>query len=346
MKVTLKDIALAAGVSISTVSRTISGDPKRKPSLKTQEKIWSIVHQMGYTPNEAARLLVNQIEPVTNQHSIGIILASNIADHATPFYSDIVRLIRQELEFSALNLKYVVSTKNKSKHEIFDYISTNSVNGIIILGVLTKDLLDTIYSQVKYAVYVGFNSTALLVDEVICDGYQFVEAMILHLVNNGFTKIGFFGPILDKTTLLNNSTTFNNFIQVMQHHNMLINYSWFQNIAHTAEDGYNAMQELLQNDTLPNAIFCNSDYVALGCIRALSEAHLKVPSDIAIISIGNENFSKYAIPSISTIDFPKDSIATFAINSLTEQIEHNRTLNIKFNIPFKLIARESTKNTH
>jgi DNA-binding LacI/PurR family transcriptional regulator len=102
------------------------------------------------------------------------------------------------------------------------------------------------------------------------------------------------------------------------------------------------MRKLLSIDPIPDAVFCFNDLVALGAMRAITAAGLRIPEDIAVVGFDDITEARYAVPSLTTISPDKKSIAENAVVLLNERISGTRSEPKILTLPFKLIPRKST----
>ena len=108
--------------------------------------------------------------------------------------------------------------------------------------------------------------------------------------------------------------------------------------------GYTAMRKLLQQEPVPDGVFCYNDPVAIGAIKAISEAGLRIPHDIAVVGAGNVHYSDMLAVPLTTVDQCTGQIGKQAAELLMEQIGAKRKPRIKkILITPKLVVRQSTR---
>jgi len=110
------------------------------------------------------------------------------------------------------------------------------------------------------------------------------------------------------------------------------------------DSGYTAMKKLLQADPAPNGVFCYNDPVAIGAMKAIEEAGLKVPDDIKVVGAGNVHYSDMLAVPLTTVDQGTVQIGRQAAELLMEQIGAKKKVRARrVLIPPKLVARASTQ---
>ncbi|MFI3208310.1 MAG: LacI family DNA-binding transcriptional regulator [Eubacteriales bacterium] len=339
--VTLKDIANEVGVSVSTVSRTINGGQSKKPSKKTEEAIWEAVARLGYKPNSNARNLVSGIveEKEVETYSIAIILVSPYATFSTIFFRDMLSLVIDEMQNTNLQVKYVLSSKGCTTAEFYQKITSVPVDGAIILGVYDEEMFKILQDNIKYLVYTGMNPVEQCADEVICDGYKSAELALMHLIEEGYKKIGYIGPIHRKKD--RKSNRFIDYKNILQKRNIALEESCVKESTFEAASGYEAMKAM--GDCIPEAIYCTGDMIAVGAMKYALEQGLRIPEDVAFIGMANRSFSGYMNPSLTTIDVPKESLSKISVSMLVDKIENKHRDNIRVDVTSTLHIRESSK---
>ncbi len=343
MSIKLKDIAADAGVSISTVSRAINGDPVKKVKDSTQKKIATSMLRLGYTPvgSELAFLESHAPSVTITKHSIGIILTSETKTFADPFFAEMLNVLQEELYKNNYVIKYIISESSVGQETLKSIISTQLVSGAIILGRLDEDLLLFFKSTIPHIVYTGLNYLDYDTDEVICDSFKAIRTLYNHLHKLNYSSIGFIGLVTSSCESRNDHHRYSSYLACLAEHGLLLKADWVHSSQDNAEDGYTAMKEMITNGNLPRAIICASDMIACGVLRATTEHRIRVPEDLALVSIDNINVSQFLSPSLTTIDVSKVELARLSINMLIDKVDNRRDKNIRLDIPYELIIRES-----
>lgn len=345
MNVTLKDIARKANVSISTVSRIINDDKTKPASPETAETVWRIVRELGYIPNQNARKLVyNQADSneLIKTKAIGCIFTSVRDTYNDPFFSAITRGIQAEASKRGYIIGYAYSSCNMTQSALYNNLTSNPVDGAIIMGRFNTDFLQFLKLNLKNLVYTGLNFVDGGFDEVICDAYQAAKTGVEHLVSLGHCKIGFLGSVPGRDAIdVLNEHRFAGYKDTLAKHSLEYNEDCVFNIELNTEAAYLGMKRLLLGKMQPTAIFCANDLVAIGAMKAIHEAGLKIPADIAIIGIDDIDLAAYVRPALSTVRVPKEELGKFAVKILIDRIEGGHELPVRLDLPFELIVRES-----
>lgn len=345
MAVKLKDVAKKANVSISTVSRIINDDTKKPASQETKEKVWKIIKELGYIPNVSARNLVKGKKTVATEKktkTIGCIFTSTDDTYNDPFFSVLVRGIQLQTTEMGYMLGYTYSTCNTNDSALYNSITSNNVDGLILMGRFGNDFQKFVKDNFKNLIYVGLNSVNQGFDEVICDAYKAVCCAVNHLISLGHKKIGYIGSAAVQHGIhVINEHRYEAFEDTLKKNNIFLNKNYIRIINTSTEEGYQAMYDIINNKTLPTAISCGNDEIAIGVIKAIRECNLRIPEDIAIIGIDDIEMAPYLRPSLSTIRIPKIELGKFAVKILIDRIEKGHKLPVKIEMPFELVVRKS-----
>ena len=350
MKVKLKDVAEAAGVSVSTVSRVINGNRDKPASPDTVEKIWAIVEEIGYVPNKNAKnLVLGEGEAKESLGRIGCIYTSTYDLNNDPFFSCIGLGIQKELSAQNYHMAYALSAARMDYKELYRYIVNHQAEGIIVLGRFDAHILAMLKSHFKHMVYAGVNSVDAGFDEVICDGYEGAKSALQHLVDQGHKRIGYVGyvPEMAEGDVLINEHRYSAYCDLMTLTNGRVN---MEDVLHSnlrTTFAYERMKDYLHGiagQAMPTAFYCANDATAFGVMKALQEGGYRIPEDVAIVGLDNVEMASFVTPKLSTISIPQRALGARAVKMLIEQIETKRDYPLKVKLPFELIVRESSQH--
>jgi DNA-binding LacI/PurR family transcriptional regulator len=348
MTVTLKEVAEKANVSVSTVSRVINNDTKKPASKETQDKIWKIVREIGYVPNQNARNLIKGKEEEVDlpTKAIGCIFTSTQDTYNDPFFSEIARGIQEEVSNRGYVLGYSFSSCDMSFSALYNNLTSNPVDGAVILGRFSEDVLKFLKQNIKNIVYAGVNFVDAGFDEVICDGYKGAQEAVKYLIGLGHRDIGFIGAIPFEKDVVNEHR-YEGYKTALAKGMLVLNEKNTINVELSTIAGYKGMKEYLENNTvekLPTAFYCSNDVVAIGAMRALNEKDIKIPEQISIIGLDDIEMAAFVTPPLTTVKVPKEDLGKFAVKILIDKIENGHDFPVRVNLPFELIERNSCKN--
>jgi LacI family transcriptional regulator len=331
----MKDIAKKAGVSKATVSRVIN---KTKPVSKAvREKVEKVINEYNYKPSSVARSLAKSETKV-----IGLI----IPDISNTFYSVLVEGISHTAHSKGYNV-FLCNTFRDHDLEIeFLYLLEEKEVDAIILTTFhtTKEQKEFIRNFHKPVVTVNreFIGKGLpKVPNIDIDNFQAAYDAVSYLVNTGHKKIGIIRAEQQDQTCIDR---LNAYKQVLVDHNMPVDESYIVGYDFHFESGYEGMMEILENEEQPDAMFCISDELATGAIRAIKDYGLRVPEDISVIGFDDIPLAKRFIPSISTVRQPIFEMGKVATDTIIKMIKGTfKKEAIEDTIlSYELITREST----
>ena len=330
--VRLKDIANRAGVSVSTVSRTLSGNSNRIGKA-TQEKILKIASELGFAQSRTMR-----IKASFEELKLATIFISDRESFLSPFFTKILEGIDQEIHRKDLDVN-IAHTILTVKDEAFSSsIQDSKIDAAIILGRASNDVIEHIKSNIPVIAYAGLNSIGNM-DDVLCDARKGIEEAVSYLASLSRKRIAYIGPT-DKQNIANEHR-FRGYREGLIKANLEYDDSLVQDIYLSPQDGYDGAKTLLDR-VMPDAIIAANDNAALGIIRCLNERKIKIPQEVAVTGFDNIEASAFLRPALTTFDVPKSDIGRFAAKIVIDRCLNPRTENITINIPYKLVEREST----
>lgn len=332
---TIKDVARRAGVSISTVSRTLSG---KVPVLEeTRQRVFQAINELNYQPNAVARGL-----KMGRSLTIGLM----IPNFRSLVFPSAIKGITEVLNAYGYNLVICDTQEDvdREKH-LIDNLNSRMVDGLIC-STAVEDSEHII--ELKEA---GFPLVLLLrhihnrIDAVIADNYAGGYTGGSYLLRKGFRRVALInGPLhLDIYR-----QRYNGFTQSLFDHNSAVDDKLVSHGNRGWEGGYRAMQELLDNQNVPEAVFATSDPKAFGAMKAIHERGLNVPTDISILGYDNLETSQLMSPPLTTIAQPFYEMGQLAthklielIDSTADQIAARKPVVDK--LPVELIERDSVR---
>lgn len=327
----IKQVAEIAGVSASTVSRIINSPDNSFASKEVRDRVWAVIREHEYVPNQNAKSLKQTNTLKHKNNSIVCVLGRAKTISENPFVEQIARVVEQH----SLSMEVVVSNILTANFDSSFSDDKGNFGNAIVIGRLEENQIRAIERQYKNIVYVGRNPLEASFDQVICDGREATEKAMTLLFKNGHKHIAYFGET-------SNEVRFKAYAEAMKKISAKQDQICVINVPHTAEGGYSAAQQLLkQGKTLPTAVFCASDSVAIAAMRRFGESRIRIPEDVSVIGMDNTELSAYVSPMLTTVEMPAIEMGTIAVNILLDRINKGHKLPIKIILPSRLIERES-----
>lgn len=331
-KMTIKDVAKLADVSPSAVSFVINN--KKGVSPETRDKVLKIIEQVGYIPNPNSRRLI-----FNKSNNFVVLFKRSISPLEHYFYAEINNVILHECENYGYNLIFASIIVEDNKIEFPDVVKSYDVDGIIFYGDVDPIILRSLQ---KYAIpYIIIDSHSPNPDtlSVVADYSVAAYTAVKYLIQSGHENIAYIG---NSFLAGFSAQTFSGYKKAMGESNLASDMQWIQLESQDEISAGYCMENILSCKNFPTAVFCSADIYAIGAIRAIKNAGLRVPDDISIISIDDIILSRYTDPMLTTIKIDKKEMGRIAINLLLKKIQDESVENAVIESD-KLIVRGSTK---
>ena len=333
-RVSIKDIAKRANVSIATVSNVING--KGRMSEKTIKIVKEAIKELGYTPNLSARNL-----KTNRSHLFGIIVPTVKGGklHDNPFYWKFV----SGVEVSVENKEYQVILKGiVEEEESFSFIQERQLDGVIVLG--AYDGSKTVQKIKELGIPCVFVDSYLSnsdVFQVLIDDELGGYLATKHLIELGHEKIALLcddpmvSPVLRKR--------FEGFKRALKEANISYNDRFFIQIPINAEGGYQGANTVIKKLNDATAIVTFSDITAMGVLKALKAANVSVPKEMSVVGFDGLFFSDYLTPSLTTVYQDIEMKGKIAADLLLRQMKGEEIEERTCILSVQLKKGESTK---
>ncbi len=315
MPVTIKDIARQAGVSHATVSRALNGNAAISDA--TSVKIRELAREMGYSPSAAARGLK------TNHSRVIGVIVSHLDN---PYFSEIVQGIEDEVQGTGYSLFFASSHLNpENEKNIIATFAEHRVDGVIICSIIVeKQQADTLRQYGMPIVVVNRQSPDKFNGSISHDDLDGARQVTRHLIELGHHRIGYLGNELAARI---NDERLSGFQKELAAASLAPDASLICNCGGSEiENGYAGMKSLLASPQRPTAVFCFNDLMAIGALKALTEAGVAVPGQMSLAGFDNIEYSAYTQPPLTTFDQPKHAIGAEAARLLLDLIQSNKPM--------------------
>jgi LacI family transcriptional regulator len=330
---TLKEIADQAGVSRSTASRVVNNQPN--VSDKVRQRVLSVIHETNFHPNAAARTLASQRSWV-----IGLVLPHSVSTFFTdPYYPHLIKGIAQACNQKNYTLAlFLVGTKEDEENVYPRIARKGFLDGVVVQsghhgdqGIIGRMIDMKIPMIVAGRPFRSDNVTYLDIDNV-----HSAYIAVNHLIRLGRRRIGTITGPVNSTVGLDRLAGYR---QALAERGMDFDEALIADGDFTEVGGYYAMQKLLP--AKPDAVFAASDTMAIGAMRAVKDAKLKIPDEIAFVGFDDLPIASYAAVPLTTIRQPVVQFGICAIDTLIDMIENRITQPSHIIMNTELIIRAS-----
>lgn len=331
-RITIKDVAKAAKVSPTAVSRYLNHHISLP--AQTAGRINQAVSQLGYYPNQLARNLSRGQSRI-----IGLVTP----DIANPFFAQLASAAAEEAAARGFHI-LLCSTQNDPKREVayLELLSGRQLDGLVVLtSCAVNDLLGQHIANRDRVVLIDEDADIQDVPKVFVENQQGGYLATEHLIALGHTRVAHIGG---PEGLFSAKERFEGYAAALAEHGLTVDPDLVQFGLYTETFGRQATQKLLELPDPPSAIFAASDYVALGTLRCLHDNHLGVPDDISLVGFDDIPLASLLQPPLTTIRQPIERLGHEGIRLLIETIETARpTGPLVRRFPVELVKRGSVK---
>lgn len=328
MEVTIKDIAKIAKVSHTTVSRALNDSPFI--NVETKAKIKLIAMELNYVPNYSAKSLV-----LNRSYNIGLIFTTISEATSSKFFHETISGVN-----SVIKESYNLVVRGIDDYKNFTFVNRRSFDGIIMMSQSNSDNSFIYYLLEKKIPLVVLNreiDESSIVNILSADKKGAYEA-VKYLIQNGHKEIAI---IEGKKEFNSTIERKNGFLKALIESELQIKSEYMVKGDFTIESGYIAMKNLLCLSSVPTAVFCSNDEMAVGAMKATIEAGLNVPRDISIMGFDGDQLGAFLTPALTTVRRPIIEVSRKGAEKLLEIIEKGSAQGEKIYIKTQLVERDS-----
>jgi len=333
----LKAVAKEAGVSVSTVSLVLNNKPGI--SMKTRQRVLSVVDLLGYhdyMPRMAGR---------GQQKSIQFVLYKKhghvVSD--TPFFSSVLEGVEEQVKKVGYSLLVTYVYEAQGMESQVNDIKASNCAGMILLATEMnhQDISPFAHTGIPFVVLDSYFEE-IVDDTVVINNMQGAFLATRYLCEKGHLNIGY----------LRSSVSINNFYERRDGYRKALAYRKIAyqrdlefSIGSTVETAYSDMKQHLQSGRkLPTAFFADNDIIAIGAMRAMKEAGIRVPEDVSMVGFDDIPMCTMLEVPLTTIRVPKRYIGKLAVDRLVEVLNNGGDSNVKIEVCTQLVERDSVRD--
>jgi len=332
-RTTITDVARAAGVHPSTVSRVLNRRAELSLLPETRERVVAAANRLGYRPSALARSL-----RLRRTFTLGML----VPDITNPFFPPIIKGVEDTAHARGYNL-ILCNTMDSSEREAtyLRVLRERQVDGLLIASSFMADSTISELRREKFP-YVLLNRATRGSDDlaVLPNNREGTAAGIDHLVELGHRRIGLVGG--PQTTMTGQERLANARAALRRHRLAADDAMVAIADGFSEEAGYIAARRLLREGEAPTAIFTANDLIALGTLRAAREAGLVVPDDLSIVGFNDIPQADLFDPPLTTVHVPQLEMGAKAASLLIAQLEREPIDQRRVVLDATLVIRGST----
>jgi LacI family transcriptional regulator len=337
MAARLKDIARDLSVSVVTVSKVLRDHPDISP--ETKERVLKRMKELNYRPNLAARALVT---------GRSLIIGLVVPDLVHSFFAQVAKGLSRELRKKGYSL--VISSSEEDpqfEQQEIDQLISRRVDALIIASAQVRgDSFRLLEEQKIPYILIDRNFTGLPANFVGVDDEAVGSLAAEHLVEIGCKRLAHIGGPQVSTAI----GRLEGYRSALQRHNIEPSPGSIITLDHGDEasdkSGYKAMRSLLALNPPPDGVFCYNDPAAVGAMKAILEAGLRIPEDVAVVGSGNVHYSEFLKVPLSSVDQASEQIGQRAAELALSIVESKSKTPVppkSILLEPKLIVRQSSR---
>lgn len=335
-QITIKDIARICGVGVSTVSRALNNHPDINP--ETRQKIMDVVSEYDFVPNSSARNL-----KLTESNSIAIL----VKGMTNPFFTTMIKIMEEEIQRKkySMEMRHVDSETDEVEVAV-ELVKEKKLKGIVFLGgyfnhseeKLARIGVPFVLSTISTVGEYDGSHSSVSVDDV-AESYKMVD----YLCKKGHKRIVILTAPVEDISIGKLRTK--GYLDALKDNGITPSDDWIVRAdkcgdVYTMGNGYEMMKKLLKKGFDATAVYAISDTIAIGAIKALTEAGKRVPEDVSVAGFDGIEMGFYCTPAITTIRQPIEEIARETVKKLFDVIRHGAAHERKI-LDAELIERDS-----
>jgi DNA-binding LacI/PurR family transcriptional regulator len=327
---TIQDVARAAGVSPSTVSRYLNGQLRVSPA--TEARMLEAVRTLGYVPNAQAQNLARRRSGV-----VGFL----VPEISNPYFGAIADYVVEAVEQRGLQV-LLCATRTQAVREgsYIDLLASGAIDGMLYLG--------SFRTNERLAAAITGGLPVVVVDEpiaglpdvhtVVMDDYSGGYQAASYLVALGHRRIAFISGPAELASVQERRRGYDDALRKggLDPAGQIALSGHF-----TEQFGMSALPRLLAAPAPPTAAFVASDYIALGMLSAAETHGIRVPEDLSVVGFDDIRFSQYVRPRLTTIRSPVDRLAQTGVEMLFDRLANPGSPARTEVLPVELVVRES-----
>jgi LacI family transcriptional regulator len=320
----LKDVAEAAGVDASVVSRILSGDRELSVRPETRRRVLETAARLAYRPNQAARTL-----KTARTMAIGMIVPelSNVA-YAT---------IAQAADRQAAKAGYALFVATGSVRDRLAALE-GRIDGLLV-GVATSETLQPGDLGGRLPTVLVNRREAVGIPSVTVDDEQGAALAVGHLVSLGHERIGHVAGPQNSDT---GRRRLDGYRRELRRRSLEFRSDWVAEASYDEAGGQIAAARLLALEPRPTALFVANIRAAIGAMAAARRLSLRLPADLSIVGFHDAPVAAYLAPALTTVRMPLDEMGAQAVESLFGLLDGRSVEDVCLASPPELVVRGSS----
>jgi LacI family transcriptional regulator len=331
MPLTLEDIARLSGVSRSTVSRVINKDPNVKE--QTRDRVMNVVQSINFQPNQAARGLAAGRTGV-----IGLVIPTGVSVlFSDPYFPLVIQGVAAATNASDYSVMLWLAEPEYERKTIQQILYSGLIDGVIVSSMMIDDpLLDRLSDGNQPFITIGRHPNNEKINYIDVDNRSGAYQAVMYLLLTGRRRVA---TITGPSNAVSGIDRYQGYLDALHDRGIAPNNDLVAEGLFSDASGYLAMKRLLP--FRPDAVFVASDAMAFAAMRAIQEAGLSIPDDIAVVGFDDIPSAATSNPPLTTIRQPIVRTGNLAAELLIDMIEYPETQTRHVVLSTELVIRTS-----
>jgi len=335
--VKLADIARDLNVSIATVSNALSG--KGRMNEETRRLIIRRAKHLGYNAAEGGKRAQRKIVGILTEQ-LGLLfsdaIVNGICEEAfeNNIQTCIYNLGLHSRKMTAIPKIDELAAVVKSTLDSID----SNLAGLVYVSAYPRDITGVL-EKVDCPVVLSYCTTTEPYCTVNYDDKQGAYSAVEYLLHNGRRKIAMISGPIDSIAMSYRTIGYQ---RALINNGLIFDPKWIRIGDWRMESGYSVMQDLLRLPEIPDAVFSQNDFMAIGAIHAIQDAGLRIPEDIAIIGFDNTLLTNYSRPALSSVDPHLRNIGRQSLKQIIRMINKDSKVEERLFLPCSIVHRDTT----
>ncbi len=314
-RVTIREIAAAAGVSTSAVSYVING--RKGVSDETRQRVQDVIDRYGYQPN------INSVRLVSRRSfNIRIAIQRGSSPFDDLFFYEIAQSVVERSARAGYNIVFSHIGSTQTDQSFVDSLHQSDADGIIFFLDVSSDLLFAARDAGVPAVVIDGHHADPSITQVRADYAIAAETATDHLISTGHREIALLGSNKVQGYF---DQVFTGFRRALDRAGLKIPIGWVLSNVNDESDARTAIAHIVEKETLPEGIVCASDLTAVGTVQELKQRGVAVPNQVSIVGIDDILLSRYVEPALTTVKIDKKRMGEAAVELLLQLMDGDET---------------------
>ncbi len=334
MPLTLEEIAKQAGVSRSTVSRVLNKHPN--VSEEARERVLAVTQRLDFQPNVLARSLAGGRSRI-----LGLVIPMGVAALFTdPYFPILIQGVASACNSHDYSVMLWLAEPEQERRVIQKILQGGLIDGVIVSSMLMDDpLLKALLDRQMPFILIGRHPTDQRVSYIDVDNRNSAREMVAYMLRLGYRRIA---TVTGPLNMIAGNDRLEGYQLALRERGIMPDPALMASGDFTEVGAFTATKRLLAHQ--PDAIFCASDAMAAGVLRALREAGKRVPEDIGLAGFDDIPMSARLEPPLTTVRQPIQRTGAVAAETLIDLLEEGETRPRRVILPTELVIRGSCRS--